>query len=228
MKKATAALAAALAAAAAFADSTPVMVSLLTPIQVPYRSYDVTGFRLSLIYGDCVNFTGFDLGLVPRTAEDFTGLAIGGVNVVGDEFSGLSIGGVNYAGGRHVGCQVGLVNWNTFASAEPGHRSIGAQFGVLNAAESFCGLQDGIVNFTTDTFVGWQTSPLNLADNMTGVQSGFWLIGAVNIAGGSVEGAQIGLVNFANRMESGIQIGIVNVIAHGGWLPFLPLINGGF
>ena len=43
-----------------------------------------------------------------------------------------------------------------------------------------------------------------------------------------MEGAQIGLVNFANRMESGIQIGIINVIAHGGWLPFLPLINGGF
>ena len=222
MKKATAALAAALAAAAAFADSTPVMVSLLTPIQVPYRSYDVAGFRLSLVYGDCVNFTGFDLGLVPHTAEDFTGLAIGGVNVVGDEFSGLAIGSVNYAGGRHVGCQVGLVNWNTFASAEEG-------VPVGESYKSYLfGLQDGIVNFTTDTFVGWQTSPLNLADNMTGVQSGFWLIGAVNIAGGSVEGAQIGLANFANRMESGIQIGIINVIAHGGWLPFLPLVNGGF
>ena len=38
------------------ADTTPVMVSLVTPIQVPSRDYDVTGLRLSLIYGECESF----------------------------------------------------------------------------------------------------------------------------------------------------------------------------
>ena len=45
------------AAGTLFADTTPVMVSLVTPVQVPSRQYDVTGLRLSLIYGECQEFT---------------------------------------------------------------------------------------------------------------------------------------------------------------------------
>ena len=53
-----------MAACALFADTTPVMVSLVTPVQVPSHRYDVTGLRLSLIYGDCQGFAGLDLGIV--------------------------------------------------------------------------------------------------------------------------------------------------------------------
>ena len=38
---------------ASSAATTPVMFSLFTPVQAPYRSYDVEGFRLSLLYGEC-------------------------------------------------------------------------------------------------------------------------------------------------------------------------------
>ena len=57
---------------------------------------------------------------------------------------------------------------------------------------------------------------------------GIWLIGAINFASGNVNGVQLGLVNLADTMESGVQIGLVNIIAHNGWLPFCPIINGGF
>ena len=64
-----------LVAGTLFADTTPVMVSLVTPVQAPSRSYDVTGFRLSLIYGDCQDFTGLDIGVAQRAAGTFTGAA---------------------------------------------------------------------------------------------------------------------------------------------------------
>ena len=53
-------------AGALFADTTPVMVSLVTPVQAPSRDYDVTGFRLSLIYGECQEFIGLDIGIVEQ------------------------------------------------------------------------------------------------------------------------------------------------------------------
>ena len=80
-----------------FADTTPIMVSLVTPVQAPSSDYDVTGFRLSLIYGDCQEFTGLDIGIVDHADRDFTGIVIGGVNI---------------ADGRLYGGQLGLVNWN--------------------------------------------------------------------------------------------------------------------
>ena len=47
-----------------FADTTPIMVSLVTPVQAPSARYDVTGLRLSLIYGECQEFTGLDIGII--------------------------------------------------------------------------------------------------------------------------------------------------------------------
>ena len=200
-------------AATSFAESTPVMVSLVTPVQAPSRNYDVTGFRLSLLYGDCHDFTGLDIGVAQRTAGDFAGLGIGGVNI---------------AGGQFYGGQIGVVNWNSSSSMDWGERSVGAQIGLFNCSDSFCGLQDGLINASQKSFVGWQSGVVNFADDLSGLQSGFWLIGAVNVAHGNVNGAQIGLVNFANTMENGVQIGIVNIIARNGWVPVLPLVNGGF
>ncbi|MBR6074471.1 MAG: hypothetical protein IKP87_04135, partial [Victivallales bacterium] len=64
-----------------FAETKPVMLSLLTPVQWPEKNTDVTGLRLSLLYGECDNFKGVDIGLVNRTNGDFSGLAIGGGNI---------------------------------------------------------------------------------------------------------------------------------------------------
>lgn len=213
MKRKITAAAFALLAAAALAETTPAMVSLVTPVQAPSCSHDVTGFRLSLIYGDCAEFTGLDLGLAQHASGDFTGLALGGVNI---------------AGGRTVGGQVGLVNWSCDADPEWRQISKGGQLGLLNYAGSLCGYQGGLVNAAGTTFVGHQHGLVNCTDDMTGLQCGFYFIFGVNIASGSVRGCQIGLFNYAETMECGLQIGLVNVIARNGWLPVLPLVNGRF
>ena len=84
-----------LVAGASVAGTSPVMVSLFTPVQAPGSSYDVGGFRLSLIYGECHDFTGLDIGLVSHSSGDFTGLAIGGFNVSDEQFYGLQLGVAN-------------------------------------------------------------------------------------------------------------------------------------
>ncbi len=199
--------------ACAAADYTPVMVSLVTPVQVPSRDYDVGGFRLSLIYGDCQGFKGLDIGLAQRAAGDFTGIALGGINI---------------AGGRFLGGQVGAVNWCYDATTSWTRRSIGGQIGLLNRAGAFCGLQYGVANVATVSFAGLQDGLFNYSYDLHGLQCGLYLIGAINVASGSVRGCQIGLINVAETMECGLQVGLLNIISNKGWLPVLPLVNGHF
>ena len=204
---------AAFAAVSAAADYTPVMVSLVTPVQAPYSSYDVKGFRLSLLYGDCQDFTGLDVGVIDHTSGDFTGLAIGGINIADDCLCGV---------------QLGLVNWNGNGNTAPGRRSVGVQFGAVNYADSFCGLQDGYLNVSSGAFRGMQYGFVNCAHDIFGAQSGCYFILGVNVVYGVMNGCQIGIVNYAHRVDKGCQIGLVNIIANNGWLPVLPILNGGF
>jgi len=216
--KSSSMLAAALLAVAAspfvcVAESSPVMLSLLNPVQWPSSQNDVGGFRLSLFYGQCDDFAGLDIGLVGRATGDFRGLSIGGVNIVSD---------------RLVGLQVGLVNWNSNEDTASGQRSIGVQYGALNYVDSFFGLQNGWINVSEGDVSGLQYGFLNCACDVTGVQCGSLLVFGVNVAVGKVGGCQVGIVNYAGEMTSGIQVGIVNVIARNGFFPVLPILNGGF
>ena len=207
-------LLAVVASSAARADeSSPVMFSLLDPVQWPSSQSDVCGFRLSLLYGECADFAGLDIGLVGRATGDFYGLSVGGANIVSR---------------RLIGLQVGLVNWNSNGDMSSARRSIGVQYGLLNYADSLLGLQDGWINMSSGNVSGLQYGLLNCAADVDGVQCGLLLVFGVNVAAGSVSGCQIGIVNYAGRMESGAQIGLVNVIAHGGFFPVLPIVNGGF
>ena len=211
-------LAAALLAVAAspfvcVAESSPVMLSLLNPVQWPSSQNHVGGFRLSLFYGQCDDFAGLDIGLVGRATGDFRGLSIGGVNIVSD---------------RLVGLQVGLVNWNSNEDTASGQRSIGVQYGALNYVDSFFGLQNGWINVSEGDVSGLQYGFLYCACDVTGVQCGSLLVFGVNVAVGKVGGCQVGIVNYAGEMTSGIQVGIVNVIARNGFFPVLPILNGGF
>ena len=217
-RKSSSILAAALLAVAATpftcaAESSPVMLSLLNPVQWPSSQSDVGGFRLSLLYGQCDDFAGLDIGLVGCATGDFNGLSIGGASIVSR---------------RLVGLQVGVVNWNSNGDESSARRSIGVQYGLLNYADSFLGLQDAWINISSGNMSGLQYGFLNCAADVHGVQCGALLVAGVNIASGSVSGCQIGIVNYAGRMESGLQIGIVNVIARGGFFPVLPILNGSF
>ena len=206
-------LAAAASPAARADESSPVMLSLLDPVQWPSSQSDVSGFRLSILYGECADFAGLDIGLVGRATGDFRGLSIGGVNIVSC---------------RLIGLQVGLINWNLNGDDSSARRSIGVQYGFLNYVDSLLGLQDGWINTSSGRVSGLQYGLLNCADDVNGVQCGTLLVLGVNVAVGSVSGCQIGIVNYAGRMDSGAQIGLVNVIAHGGFFPVLPIVNGGF
>ncbi len=189
----------------------PVMLSLVNPVQWPSSKSDISGFRLSLLYGECADFTGLDIGLAGRASGDFRGLSIGGANIVSR---------------RLVGLQVGLVNWNTNGYESPGRRSVGVQYGLLNYADSLLGLQDGWINASSGNVSGLQYGFLNCAADVHGVQCGALLVLGVNVAVGSVSGCQIGIVNYAGRIESGVQVGLLNIIARGGAFPVLPILNG--
>ena len=115
----------------------------------------------------------------------------------------------------------------TCSARDWSRHSAGLQVGFVNHAEDFCGLQNGVINAGNGTFTGLQDGLVNIAENLQGVQCGAWLLLGFNFSS-SVHGCQVGLLNYANKMESGLQIGIVNIIAHNGWLPVLPVINGGF
>ena len=195
------------------ADTTPVMVSLVTPVQAPARDYDVTGLRLSLIYGECQAFTGLDIGVIGNTRKDFTGVAVGGLNFVGDQLHGA---------------QVGVVNWNGNGATSWEQCSIGVQLGILNYSDTFCGWQGGYINISGESFTGLQASLVNVAHDMCGLQCGSYFIFGVNVASGALRGCQLGLVNYADTVERGCQIGIVNIISHNGWMPVFPILNGSF
>jgi len=194
-------------------DAAPVMVSLATPAQLPSWDRDVSGFRLSLLYGDCCDFAGFDIGVVSRSSGSFDGLGIGGVNIVNGRFCGL---------------QVGLFNWSGWPYSDHDRRSMGVQYGGINFADSLMGLQSGYINISTGLLSGVQYAYVNCANDVSGVQCGGLIVLGVNVAYGTMEGCQIGIVNYAQEMACGAQIGILNIIARNGVFPVLPVVNCGF
>ena len=185
------------------------------------------GLRLSLIYGECENFKGLDLGIINNTRADFAGIALGGANL---------------SGGKLRGGQLGLVNVNNNGLSDWDSLSIGAQLGLVNYADSFCGLQDALfLSVTSEVLTGWQSAfvnmagavygcqcgLLNVAEDLHGAQCGFYAFICVNYAA-KVRGCQLGIANIAGCVDSGVQIGLVNINTGNGWAPVLPIINGGF
>ena len=110
---------------------------------------------------------------------------------------------------------LGLVNGTTGNSA-------GLCLGFLNYADSYKGLQFGLVNYTKQDSAGWGGcfffSFLNYAGgSMKGLYGG-----VVNYAG-SMTGLHLGLVNYAADADSGVQIGLVNIIHQNkSWFSDLP------
>jgi len=136
---------------------TPFMLSFVSPLQVPPRDFDVGGFRLSIIYGECVNFDGLDVGLVGRAIGHGNGLFINGLATIIDGDSiGLQFGLVNYVKGNFGGLQAGLVNYCTAGQA--------LQFGFYNGADHFEGFQCGAINMTR-TMIGLQIGVINVIQN---------------------------------------------------------------
>jgi len=139
------------------AGYTPFMLSIVTPLQVPPRDFDVGGLRLNLIYGECTNFDGLDIGLVGRAVGHGNGIFVNGLATIVDGDSlGLQFGLVNFVKGNFGGLQVGAVNYCTAGQA--------FQFGVYNGADHIEGFQCGVINMTR-TMIGLQIGLINVIQN---------------------------------------------------------------
>jgi hypothetical protein len=103
-------------------NSTPLALSLFSPIEVPWGERNVRGLRLNLLYGNTRNLSGLDIGLWNTTTVTMTGWQLGGVNTSGYT-RGLQTGAFNCAA-RLRGLQVGLFNYADSAS--------GLQIGLIN------------------------------------------------------------------------------------------------
>lgn len=113
---------------------------------------------------------------------------------------------------------LGIVNGSTGDSA-------GLSVGILNYADSYRGLQWGLVNYTKGDLLGWQggfcLGLVGSVVNYTGGTMKGFQCGVVNYAY-SLNGFQLGLVNYAEVATSGVQIGVVNIMPQNRWFAGLP------
>jgi len=124
---------------AAAAETHPVQIALVDPVQIFSADTSISGVRLNLLYGRNDSVTGVDLGLVGVADSDFTGWQYNVGNITKGGFSGLQMGFVNYA-----------------------NSAKGLQLGVINYAVSLKGLQIGVINiigqggmFPVFPFINW-------------------------------------------------------------------------
>jgi hypothetical protein len=123
----------------AHAQSKPIQLSLLTPVQIFPESAPIAGIRLNLLYGRNVSVHGLDVGLVNHTTTGhFKGAQFGVVGIADADFDGFQDNWVNIVKGKITGFQWGAVNHAVSAS--------GFQLGLVNYAGTMHGLQIGLVN----------------------------------------------------------------------------------
>lgn len=133
--------------------ATGFQLALFSPVQMFPPRYDVSGFRLGLLYGRNQNLRGFDLGAVNvvdgvaeglqfgwavNRAGSMSGAQIAAYNHAGDSENGcFQLGAVNTAG-EFYGCQLGPVNFAQHVD--------GVQIGLVNICQTMNGIQLGLVN----------------------------------------------------------------------------------
>jgi len=175
--------------------STPVQLSL-PGINLP-ASQQVSGARLSVLYGQTGSATGLDVPLFALSdTNHFTGIqfALGvGAARVRQSFNGVALTAINWHEGRDQGVNIGLVNLTNQAQ--------GLNAGLVNVGNSMQGLNFGMVNIAQG----------NALAN----------VGFVNYAERTT--FQLGLFNATQHLD-GVQIGLGNYAAN-GIFPVLPLIN---
>ena len=175
--------------------STPVQLSL-PGVNLP-ASQQVTGARLSVLYGQTGSVTGLDLPLFALSdTNNFTGvqLALGfGAARVRQSFKGVSVTAFNWHEGRDLGVNLGFVNLTNQAQ--------GLNAGFVNVGNSMQGLNFGAVNIAQGNALA-NVGYVNYAERPT---------------------FQLGFFNATQHLD-GVQIGLGNYAAN-GIFPVLPLIN---
>jgi len=154
---------------------------------------------------------GFQFALFPEVAIHSVDTPIHGLT--------LNVFGQN----EQHGLTLGIGNWMTGESS-------GLSLGWLNRAESYHGVQLGLVNSTVENYSGLMLGFGNSAGkSFTGMQ-----LGAVNYAK-TVNGFQLGLFNYTDELQ-GLQIGAINIATKNTWFgdwpnkfaAFFPIVNWSF
>lgn len=133
-----------------------------------------------------------DIAIHPRTTQ-INGLAL---NIWGENPQhSLNLGIVNGSTGDSMGFSLAF---------------------IANYADSYTGVQFGLVNISQRNFLGWQSGAVNYSQGtFTGLQSGW-----INVAQ-ECHGLQLGMINYAEKLE-GVQIGAINVARNNPWFTELP------
>jgi hypothetical protein len=121
------------------AQSRPIQLALVNPIQLFPESNSIIGIRVSLIYGRNTSVSGIDWGLITHTTSGTSmGVQWSFVGLADANFTGWQNGFVNVVKGDFQGLQWGFVNHANYAN--------GLQVGFVNYAQKLKGLQIGFVN----------------------------------------------------------------------------------
>ncbi|NIP61013.1 MAG: hypothetical protein GWM92_00445 [Gemmatimonadetes bacterium] len=180
-------------------ESRPFQLALVTPAQIFPDETEITGLRLSILYGRNAGMVGADVGLVTHTTGDATAVQWAGVNIVG---------------GDATGWQQSLVNYN-----KQDFRGLG-QAVVNYTAGELTGIHGGVVNYAAGDVSGLHGGVVNVAGGaLEGVQWGLYNQSQMT------RGFQLGLVNFTRGAGSLLQIGLVNIISGKDRFPVTPIVN---
>ncbi|HUP56671.1 MAG TPA: hypothetical protein VM598_04405 [Bdellovibrionota bacterium] len=146
----------------------PIGLAILAPVQFPPRDFDITGARVSALWGRHRQVYGLDVGGIGNfTDQDQVGVSVaGGFNSNGGPTTIIFLqaaGVTNVSSGKYkvFGIQVaGLVNYQkaesviagfqiaAIANYSPFAKVAGAQVGIYNRANTVSGFQIGVVNVT--------------------------------------------------------------------------------
>lgn len=159
------------------AATSPLAVAIVKPIEFPPDDYNVTGIRVSLLWGHHRSVYGFDFGVLGNITElDFAGIAFaagfnmtrGEAHFVGGQFAGIT--NINTNKAHVVGVQfAGGVNFNQAESSVSGLQA--ALIGNLASYTKIYGVQIGLYNRALSIY-GLQVGLINIAENVHGLQIG--------------------------------------------------------
>ena len=139
----------------ASAQTKPVQLGLVTPLQIVPEDQSVDAFRLCLIYCANEDVKYVDIGLVLKTNGEQSFVQIGAVGL-GNDFTGLQW---NWAGAYNTGHLSGvqLASLGNYTITGTGVQASS----IFNGAEDFGGLQIALVNYTK-TLQGLQVGLINI------------------------------------------------------------------
>jgi hypothetical protein len=121
------------------AQTQPVNIALVNPIQIFPENNSISGIRINFIYGKNISMAGIDLGLANHVGTGgFTGFQWGMANLCDGDVVGMQVGLLNLDKKNVEGFQWGWYNSGDYVN--------GFQLGLVNSAERMKGIQIGIIN----------------------------------------------------------------------------------